>query len=631
MKPMQRILKEIFDRVAALLLLALATPIVAVAALLIKLSSRGPVFYTQERVGFGERPFQIFKFRTMHVAADRHALGNVTIKDDPRVFFVGQWLRKLKVDEVPQIVNVLIGNMSLVGPRPTVIDDYRRMTREQRRRATVKPGITGLAQINGAASINWPRRIEFDLDYIDNFSLRRDFAILVRTALLVVTGRADANPIEGDEWAETSENQILNAAKYATPNSDSQLAIDGGTPVRSTPFPRWPEFDEEMIDVATAVLRSGKVNYWTGDQTRTFEREFADFVGAQHAVAVANGTLALELALEALGVGDGDEVIVPCRTFVASASAVMARGATPVFADVDATSQNITAETIEAALSQKTKAAIAVHLAGWPCDMASIMSLAERHGLVVLEDCAQAHGAKYNDRPVGSIGDAAAFSFCQDKIMTTGGEGGMLTTNDKDVWRRAWSFKDHGKSWDAVHDNSQQTIFKWLHESAGSNYRMTEMQSAIGRVMLQRLPGWLAARRRNAAMLSQRLAHVSALSIPKPPHGVEHSYYKFYAFLDLGALREDWSRDDVVRALQAEGIPCGSGACGEIYREKVFVDTDLAPIERLPVARELGETSLMYQVHPTMTERDLDDICRGVEKVLRAAVLSHPKTWARAA
>ena len=412
---------------------------------------------------------------------------------------------------------------------------------------------------------------------------------------------------------------------------NERLAVDGGRPVRSRPLPPWPHFDEEQIEAATSVLRSGRVNYWTGETGRAFEQEFAAAVGTQHAIAVANGTLALELALHALGIGPGDEVIVPCRTFVATGGAVALRGAAAVFADVDPVSQNITAETIKAVLTPRTRAVIVVHLAGWPCDMDPIMALAARHGLKVIEDCAQAHGATYQGRAIGSLGDMAAFSFCQDKIITTAGEGGMVTTNDSRLWEIAWSYKDHGKSWDAVYHRQHATAFRWLHESIGTNWRLTELQSAIGRVALQRLPAWVAARRRNADLLHAMLAQQPALRTDLPPDGFGHSYYKFYAFLNPELLKDGWTRDRVVFALQAEGIPCGSGTCPEIYLEKAFDGYPTRPAQRLPVAKELGETSLMFVVHPTLSDDDMRDTGRAVEKVLRAATVAQPASGRAAA
>jgi len=402
---------------------------------------------------------------------------------------------------------------------------------------------------------------------------------------------------------------------------DHRLAVDGGRPVRQNGFPPWPRFDLEEIEAAAEVLRSGRVNYWSGGEGRLFEEEFAEFAGCRHGVAVANGTLALELALRALEIGPGDDVVVTCRSFMASASCCVACGARPVFADVDADSQNVTAETIREALTPQTRAIVAVHLAGWPCDMDPIMELAARRGLVVIEDCAQAHGASYRGRPVGSLGHAAAFSFCQDKILTTGGEGGMLTTNDEAVWERAWSFKDHGKSWHAVHRPDPNAVFRWLHESFGSNGRMTEMQAAIGRVLLAKLPGWIDARRRRAALLHQHLAELPAIRLAIPPVYVKHSYYKYYAFLRPERLRPGWNRDRVVRALQAEGIPCGSGSCPELYRERAFRGHPSHPGRRLPVAKLLGETSLMFLVHPTLAEDDILDTARAVAKVLDAATV----------
>jgi hypothetical protein len=405
--------------------------------------------------------------------------------------------------------------------------------------------------------------------------------------------------------------------------STAHLAIEGGTPVRAKPFPPWPYFANDEIDAVVRVLNSTRVNYHTGPEGRTFESEFAAFTGSRHAVALANGTVALELAFLCLDIGPGDEVIVPPRTFIATASAVVARGATPVFADVDPNSQNITANSIEAALTPQTRAIIPVHLAGMPCDMEPIMELAGRHDLKVIEDCAQALGARYRGAHVGTFGHVAAFSFCQDKIMTTCGEGGMLVTNDDELYERAWSYKDHGKSRALVYDTAPRTgvAFRWLHESFGTNWRMTEMQSAQGRIALAKIPDWVERRRANAGVLLQGLASHPALRIPVPGDEIYHAYYKFYAFVRPEMLAEGWTRDRIAEAVIAEGVPCFSGSCSEIYLEKAFAAADLAPITRLPVARELGETSLVLLVHPTAGEREMNDAVNAVEKVLAEAVL----------
>ncbi|HYK35225.1 DegT/DnrJ/EryC1/StrS aminotransferase family protein [Alloacidobacterium sp.] len=397
-----------------------------------------------------------------------------------------------------------------------------------------------------------------------------------------------------------------------------QLAIDGGDPLRKNPFAPWPSFSQEEIAAAARVLESGRVNYWTGDEGRRFEAEFAAFTGVKHAVALANGTVALEGALQALGIGPGDEVITTSRTFIASASCAVMRGATPVMADVDRDSQNVTADTIRAVLSSRTRAIVAVHLAGWPCDMDPILDLAHEHKLRVVEDCAQAHGATYKGHPVGSMGDVNAFSFCQDKIMTTGGEGGMLTTNDTELWSRAWAFKDHGKDYEAVYRRLHPPGYRWLHESFGTNWRMTEMQSTIGRVQLQSLPESLQTRRRLAGVLIERFSKIAALRVTRPPDHSVHAYYKYYVFLRPGCLRKEWHRQRIVDAVNAEGVPCFVGSCSEIYLERAF-PVEFRPPQRLPVARELGETALMFLVHPTLTERDMHDTADALEKVLACA------------
>jgi dTDP-4-amino-4,6-dideoxygalactose transaminase len=383
--------------------------------------------------------------------------------------------------------------------------------------------------------------------------------------------------------------------------------------------PAWPRFDADEVEAAAAVLRSGRVNYWTGEEGRAFEREFAKACGAAHAVALMNGTVALELALLALGVRRGDEVIVTPRSFMASASAVVTIGATPVFADVDPVSQDLTAETVARVLTPRTRAVVCVHLAGWPCDMDPIVALAQARGIKVVEDCAQAHGARYKGRPVGGLGDVAAFSFCQDKIMTTGGEGGMLVTDDPAVWHFAWSYKDHGKDWDAVYHRDHAPGFRWLHESFGTNWRMTEVQAAIGRRQLGKLAGWVERRRRSAAILDGALSGLESVRLTRPGPDVYHAYYRYYFFLRPDRLRHGWDRDRVMGEINRSGAACQVGSCSEIYRERAFADQGLGPAERLPVAEELGRTSLALLVHPTLGDAQVCAAAEAVHAVLTAA------------
>ena len=381
----------------------------------------------------------------------------------------------------------------------------------------------------------------------------------------------------------------------------------------------WPNYEPDEIDAVSAVLASGKVNYWTGEHGKHFEREFADHCQTDFAIALANGTLALELALEAADIGPGDEVVVTPRSFIASASCAVRVGATPVFADVSPESQNITAESVEAVLTPRTRAVIAVHHAGWPCDMDRLMSLAQQHDLTVIEDCAQAHGANYNGRPVGGLGHIAAFSFCQDKIITTGGEVGMLVTNDEQVWRRAWSIKDPGQAYDAVFNREHAPGFRWLHESIGTNFRMTEMQAAIGRLQLEKLPEWHRSRQQNAMRIAEALCRFSCVRVPLPGERIGHAFYRLYAFVDSDCLATGWNRDRIVDEIKSMGVPCFTGSCPEIYRERAFEAKGLVPPAPLPNATALGPTSLAFLVHPTLTEEDVDRTCGAIDAALSAA------------
>ncbi len=390
-------------------------------------------------------------------------------------------------------------------------------------------------------------------------------------------------------------------------------------PRLTVPFGPWPYFAPDEIGAVSAVLTSGKVNYWTGGECKAFEKEYGDALGTKHAIVGANGTVTLEMALKALGVGPGDEVVVSPRSFIASASCVVTVGARPVFADVDRESGNISATTIEPVLTEKTRAVIPVHLGGWPCEMDAIMDLASARGLHVVEDCAQAHGATYKTRPVGGLGHAGSFSFCQDKIITTGGEGGLLVTNDSELWTRLWSLKEHGKSYEACFARQWPPGFRWLHESFGSNHRMTEMQAAIGRRALSKLPEWTRIRRQHSGILSACLKRFGAIRVPEVPAHISHARYKYYSYIQAEGLKTDWSRDRVVAEISSRGVPCFSGSCSEVYLERAFETGNLRPIARFPVARELGETSLMFLVHPTISAESMAQAAEVIAHVLEAA------------
>lgn len=406
----------------------------------------------------------------------------------------------------------------------------------------------------------------------------------------------------------------------------------------NTKFSAWPSFTFEEGEAVKQIVLSNRVNYWTGDECRKFETEFAAWTETRYAISLANGTLALDLALQAIGIGKGDEVIVTPRTFIASVSCVVNAGAIPVFADIDKNSGNITAETITKVVNAKTKAIICVHLAGWPCDMDPIMSLAQFHGIKVIEDCAQAHGARYKGRSVGSIGHIGAWSFCQDKIMSTGGEGGMVTTNDESLWRKMWAYKDHGKSFEAVYERQHPPGFRWLHESFGTNWRMLEVQAVIGRIQLKRMKDWTQIRTRHAQKILSACREFASIRIPsfactdctsdssleqrcsRQLEGCIHAYYKLYVYVNVEKLNDGWTRDRIVEMINAEGVPCYQGSCSEVYLEKAFDDTGWRPSIRLPVAKNLGETSVMFLVHPTLSDNEIDQTAVAIRKVMKQAL-----------
>lgn len=384
----------------------------------------------------------------------------------------------------------------------------------------------------------------------------------------------------------------------------------------NTAFEPWPSFTQQEADAVSQVLLSNKVNYWTGQECREFEKEFARFAGTQYAVALANGTVALDVALKALGIGTGDDVIVTSRTFLASASSIVTAGANPIFADVEMDSQNISRRTIEAVLTPNTKAIICVHLAGWMCDMDPIMQLAKEKGLYVIEDCAQAHGAVYKGKSAGSIGHIGAWSFCQDKIMTTGGEGGMVTTNDETLWKKMWSYKDHGKNFDSIYNKQHPPGFRWLHDSFGTNWRMMEMQAVIGRIQLKKMSEWTAQRNANMEKIYAAFADSPYFTVHRPSDDYVHAAYKCYVQVNTDALPEGWSRDRIMNEINAEGVPCFSGSCSEVYLEHAFDDTPWRPKERLRNAQKLGETSLMFLVHPTLTENNIQTTKDVIQQVI---------------
>ena len=387
----------------------------------------------------------------------------------------------------------------------------------------------------------------------------------------------------------------------------------------NTNFTPWPSFSEEEADAVKNVLLSNKVNYWTGNECREFEKEFAVWSNSKYAIALGNGTLALDSAFKALDISIGDEVIVTARTYIASVTSIVNAGAIPIFADVDLNSQNITPETIRSMITSKTKAIVCVHLAGWPCEIDEIMDIANEFNLYVIEDCSQAHGAKYKGKSVGSIGNVGCWSFCQDKIMTTGGEGGMVTTNDKFLWSKMWSYKDHGKSYEAVYERKHPDGFRWVNESFGTNWRMTEMQGVIGRIQLRRMENWRTNRITNANKIWDTAKKCKGLRVPDIPNHIDHAAYKCYVFVKSEELKDGWNRDKILNEINLLDVPCYTGACSEVYLEKAFDNTGLRPKERLVNAKKLGETSLIFLVHPTLSKDEIHQTCNIITSTMKLA------------
>ncbi len=382
-----------------------------------------------------------------------------------------------------------------------------------------------------------------------------------------------------------------------------ELAINGGAKVRERPYPPWPVLGDKDVESVAEVLRSGKLTQLTGEAVATFEEAFAAWHGIRHCVTTSNGTTAIHAALTALDVGPGDEVIVPAHTFIASATPVLHAGATPVFADIDERTYCISPESVAEQITERTKAIVAVHLNGHPADMDALGALAGPHGIAVIEDAAQAHGAIYRGRKVGTIGRVACFSFWEDKIITTGGEGGCVITNDDALAERMRRIRHHGEG---PHEGERA----YYHLELGYNYRMTSMQAATGLVQLGQLDEYLEARRRNAAYLSERLGELDVIEPPFVAEGAVHSYYKYICRL---RLETGIDIGEFVQAVAAEGIPISRRYPTPLPQQPVFQGAAAA---NCPNAERAAGELFTLLVHPTVESGDLDDLVEAMRKVV---------------
>ena len=372
----------------------------------------------------------------------------------------------------------------------------------------------------------------------------------------------------------------------------------------------YPSFNQQTLKKVQKVLKSGRVNYWTGNECKIFEDEFSKYLGNKFSVTVSNGSVALELALRALKLKRGDEVIVSPRSFIISASCVLNLGLKPIFSDVDENG-NLSIEDIKKIYNKKVKAIIVVYLNGLSCDLDPILTFVKKNKLFLIEDCSQAHGAIYKGKKVGSFGDMSTWSFCQDKIISTGGEGGLISTNNKKLWLKLWSLKDHGKNYKTLFHKKHKIGFKWLHEDLGSNYRMTEIQAGIGREQLKLLDSQIKKRNSIAKLYLNGLRdYFYKYKILKKPdfkcktcplkesenscNKCTHAFYRLNLFINKDKVKQS----ELIRKINKKGISCGVGACPEIYKEKIFKKLKLYPKKRLVNAKLLGNTSIVFPINP---------------------------------
>ncbi len=381
----------------------------------------------------------------------------------------------------------------------------------------------------------------------------------------------------------------------------------------------WPQYSEEEIIAVSNVLRSSKVNYLFGEEGTLFEKEFSKYTGINYSIALANGSVALTCAYLALGLKEGDEIITTPRTFIATSSSAVLLGLKPVFADVDINSGCICPKSIESLITNKTKAICVVHLGGWPAEMNKIKEIAEAFNLFLIEDCSQAHGAEINEKSVGNFSDIATWSFCQDKIISTGGEGGMITTSSKELKEKIWSFKDHGKNYLNYFSNNSSNEFKFIHDSFGTNFRLTEIQSSIGRIQLKRLNQMRSIRTKNAMILLDILKELKSLRVPLPKKNIRHAWYKFYFYIDKKYLKTSWSRNRIIQEINDSGYSAFSGSCSEIYKEKCFKNYGFFPKKVLKNAVILGETSIALLVHPTIDKNQIENYGIKVKEIIESA------------
>jgi dTDP-4-amino-4,6-dideoxygalactose transaminase len=381
----------------------------------------------------------------------------------------------------------------------------------------------------------------------------------------------------------------------------------------------WPYVSKQEHKIVSDVLKSNKLNYWTGLQCKSFEKEFSSFFGKKYGVSVCNASVALDISLRSLNLPQGSEIIVTPRSYVSSASCVLNNNLKPIFADIDINSQNLSPKSIEKKINKKTKAIILVHLSGYPCEMDKIVKIAKKNKILIIEDCSQSHGAKYRNKFTGSFGDIAIWSFCNDKIMNTLGEGGMICVNNEKIYKKIWSLKDCGKNLDKIMNKASNKFdFKWVHDSQGTNLRMTEVQAAVGRYQLRQLNNSIKIRQRNASIIYRALKNSKIAIIPKIPTYISHSFYRCYVLLDKKKINNKWSKTKMIKYLNSSGIECNSGSCPEIYREGVFKKFN-GRIKARNNARSINQSTISFKVHPTISLKNMKIKSKKINEIFSKA------------
>ena len=571
----QFFVKRSLDVCFSLIALITFLPIYIAIALLILMTEGWPIFFIQERPGLDGRPFRIFKFRTMRTAESH-------LDDSQRLTSLGRFLRSLSLDELPEFWNVLVGDMSLVGPRPLLMSYLARYSSEQLRRHDIRPGITGWAQINGRNRLDWEKRFELDLWYIDHQSLRLDLQILFQTVLKVflkhgisAAGAATMHEFKGME-KQSAETKILKIEMSSADISENDIAS------------------------VVEVLRSGRLAL--GPKTIEFENKVAAYVGVKHAIAVSSGTAALHLIVKSLGIGKGDEVLVPSFTFAASVNAILYEGATPIFVDLEPDTYNMDPKDFERHLTPRTRAIMVVDVFGHPADWDAIQRFADKNGLLVIDDCCEALGSEYRGKKLGSFGAAGAFAFYPNKQITTG-EGGMIVTNDDRIARLARSYRNQGRD----------EMGQWLeHPRLGYNYRLDEMSAALGCSQFDRLDEFVARRAKVAKLYSEKLAVLESLSVPCPRAEVKMSWFVYVI-----TLSAEYSASAVIKDLAKRGIP--SRAYFSPIHEQPYLQ-EICPSRevRLPRTRKVSDRTIALPFHNLLTGAEIDFVVEQLASVLRS-------------